>query len=70
VLEVAPSSIREVFDDHKDLTDALRGGDAEATAAAITGHVNLVRAALAAFVGSQGSPATDASRPVTADFAR
>ena len=29
VLEVAPPSIREVFDDHKGLTDALRSGDAE-----------------------------------------
>jgi long-chain acyl-CoA synthetase len=53
VLEVAPSSIREVFDDHKDLTDALKTGDAGATAAAITGHVNQVRAALAAFVAAQ-----------------
>ena len=35
VLEVAPPSIREVFDDHKGLTDALRSGDANATA---TGH--------------------------------
>jgi DNA-binding GntR family transcriptional regulator len=70
VLDVAPSAIREVFDDHKDLTDALRGGDAEATAAAITSHVNRVRAALAAFVASQGSPGSDGSRPVTADFAR
>ena len=70
VLDVAPSSIREVFDDHKDLTDALRGGDAEATAAAITSHVNRVRAALAAFVASQDIPGSDGSRQVTADFAR
>ena len=70
VLDVAPSSIREVFDDHKDLTDALRGGEAEATAAAITSHVNRVRAALAAFVASQDIPGSDDSRQVTADFAR
>ena len=55
VLEVAPSSIREVFDDHKGLTDALRTGDAEATAAAITAHVNQIRAALAAYLAA---PAT------------
>jgi len=53
VLEVAPSSIREVFDDHKELTDALRSGDAVATAAAITDHVNQIRSALAAFVAAQ-----------------
>jgi long-chain acyl-CoA synthetase len=53
VLEVAPSSIREVFDDHKELTDALRTGDAGATAAAITAHVNQVRSALAAFVAAR-----------------
>ena len=52
VLEVAPSSIREVFDDHKDLTDALRRGDADGTAAAITDNVNRARAALAAFVAA------------------
>ena len=55
VLEVAPPSIREVFDDHKGLTDALRSGDANATAAAITEHANRVRPALAAFV-ADGSP--------------
>ncbi len=68
VLEVAPPSIREVFDDHKGLTDALRGGEAEATAAAITDHVNRVRAALAAFVSSQA--AADGGRPIPADLAR
>jgi DNA-binding GntR family transcriptional regulator len=70
VLEVAPPSIREVFDDHKDLTDALRGGEAEATAAAITDHVNRVRAALASFVSSQAAAGTDGARPVPADLAR
>ena len=65
VLEVAPSSIREVFDDHKDLTDALRSGDAGATAAAITGHVNQVRAALAAFVATEPAMAT---RSISAGF--
>src|SRR5688500_18121342 len=63
VLEAAPPSIREVFDDHKDLTDALRGGEAEATAAAITDHVNRVRSALATFVTSQASAAADGSTP-------
>ena len=67
VLEVAPPSIREVFDDHKGLTDALREGDAEATAAAITDHVNRVRAALAAFVSSQAT--ADGGRPIPANFA-
>ena len=47
VLVVAPISIREVFDDHKALTDALRSGSADATSAAITEHANRVRAALA-----------------------
>ena len=58
VLEVAPSSIREVFDDHKDLTDALRSGDAAATADAITAHVNRIRSALAAFVTTRPSAGT------------
>jgi long-chain acyl-CoA synthetase len=63
VLEGAPPSIREVFDDHKGLTDALRQGDPGATAAAITDHVNRVRSALAAFV-------TEATTtPQTAGFA-
>jgi long-chain acyl-CoA synthetase len=57
VLEVAPPSIREVFDDHKGLTDALRSGEAKATAAAITHHANRVRTTLAAFVAEQ--PARD-----------
>jgi len=48
VLTVAPASIREVFDDHKGLTNALRSGSADATSAAITEHTNRVRAALAA----------------------
>ena len=50
VLEGAPPSIREVFDDHKGLTDALRTSDANATGAAITEHANRVRAALATLV--------------------
>jgi len=50
VLLVAPTSIREVFDDHKGLTSALRAGSADATSAAITEHANRVRAALAAFL--------------------
>jgi DNA-binding GntR family transcriptional regulator len=60
VLEVAPASIREVFDDHKELTDALRTGDAGATASAITSHVNHVRAALAGFVAAQAAAAHEA----------
>jgi DNA-binding GntR family transcriptional regulator len=50
VLIVAPASIREVFDDHKGLTNALRSGSADATSAAITEHTNRVRGALAAFL--------------------
>jgi len=60
VLEVAPASIREVFDDHKELTDALRTGDAGATASAITSHVNHVRAALAGFVAAQAAASHEA----------
>jgi DNA-binding GntR family transcriptional regulator len=65
VLEVAPPSIREVFDDHKDLTDALRGGDPEATASAITDHVNRVRSALGAFVAIPAA----GGQPLRAGFA-
>ncbi len=50
VLEVAPPSIREVFDDNKALTNALRAGDSEGVAAAITEHANHVREALAEFL--------------------
>lgn len=50
VLAVAPTSIREVFDDHKGLTIALRTGDADATSAAITEHANRARNALATFL--------------------
>src|SRR6185503_9851146 len=56
VLMVAPISIREIFDDHKALTNALRAGSADETSAAITAHANRVRAALAAFL-------TDSSKP-------
>jgi long-chain acyl-CoA synthetase len=62
VLEVAPPSIREVFDDHKGLTDALRQGDADATAAAITDHVNRVRSALAAFVATESGVSETSER--------
>jgi DNA-binding GntR family transcriptional regulator len=54
VLEVAPPSIREVFDDHKDLTNALKGGEADAVAAAISSHANRVNLALADFLASKG----------------
>jgi DNA-binding GntR family transcriptional regulator len=50
VLEVAPVSIREVFDDHKAWTDALRSGDVNATCAAMTEKANRIRAALASFL--------------------
>ena len=62
VLEVAPPSIREVFDDHKGLTDALRSGDANATATAITRHVNRVRSSLADFVAEQEPQEAAAAR--------
>ena len=55
VLEVAPVSIREVFDDHKGLTDALRSGDVDATCAAMTAKANRVRAALATFLVDRGA---------------
>ncbi len=50
VLEVAPPSIREVFDDHRGLTNALRSGKADAVSAAITEHVNQIRLALSEFL--------------------
>jgi long-chain acyl-CoA synthetase len=53
VLEVAPPSIREVFDDHKGLTNALKSGDDDAVCAAITAHQNRVRLALADFLAEQ-----------------
>jgi long-chain acyl-CoA synthetase len=53
VLLVAPPTIREVFDDHKGLTNALRTGSADATSAAITEHANRVRSALAALLASE-----------------
>ena len=62
VLEVAPPSIREVFDDHKGLTDALRSGDANATAAAITEHANRIRSSLAEFVAEHEALEARAAR--------
>jgi long-chain acyl-CoA synthetase len=51
VLEVAPPSIREVFDDHKGLTNALKGGgDANVVCAAISAHANRVKLALSDFL--------------------
>ena len=52
--------IREVFDDHKALTNALRAGSADETSAAITVHANRVRTALAAFLAES----TKAAEPV------
>jgi len=54
IIAVAPTSMREVFDDHKGLTNALRSGDADATSTAITEHANRVRAALGAFLATAG----------------
>jgi DNA-binding GntR family transcriptional regulator len=53
VLEVAPPSIREVFDDHKALTNALKSGDDDAVCAAITAHQNQVRLALGDFLAAE-----------------
>jgi DNA-binding GntR family transcriptional regulator len=79
VLEDAPTSIREVFDNHVGLTDALRDGSARAIGDAITEHANLVRVALAALVagpvahnrraGDPG-PLTGASTPHGGDPGR
>jgi long-chain acyl-CoA synthetase len=55
VLEVAPVSIREVFDDHKAWTDALQSGDVNATCAAMTAKANRVRAALATLLADAQS---------------
>jgi DNA-binding GntR family transcriptional regulator len=60
VLEVAPVSIREVFDDHKAWTDALRSGDVDATCAAMTAKANRVRAALATLL-TEAQPASGAA---------
>jgi DNA-binding GntR family transcriptional regulator len=64
VLLVAPISIREVFDDHKGLTNALRAGSADETSAAITQHANRVRAALAAFLAESQKAEPAASQQV------
>jgi long-chain acyl-CoA synthetase len=56
VLVVAPISIREIFDDHKALTNALKAGSADDTSAAITEHANRIRAALAGFLADQTKP--------------
>jgi long-chain acyl-CoA synthetase len=47
IIEVAPPSIREVFDDHRQLTRSLQAGDANATCHAIADHTNRIREALA-----------------------
>jgi DNA-binding GntR family transcriptional regulator len=57
VLEEAPPSIREVFDDHAGLTDALRRDDPVATGAAITAHANRVRSELAGWLAETGRAA-------------
>ena len=57
VLVVAPISIRELFDDDKALTNALRAGSADETSAAITEHANRIRAALATFLADTAKAA-------------
>jgi long-chain acyl-CoA synthetase len=64
VLTVAPISIREVFDDHKALTNALRAGSADETSAAITAHANRVRAALASFLADSTKAADSGAQQV------
>jgi long-chain acyl-CoA synthetase len=64
VLMVAPPSIREVFDDHKGLTNALRAGSADATSAAITEHATRVRAALASVLSSANGTTSEDSKHV------
>ena len=64
VLAVAPPSIREVFDDHKGLTNALRAGSADATSAAITEHANRVRAALASLLQSANGKGSEDAKHV------
>ena len=59
MLTVAPLSIREVFDDHRGLIEALRAGNADATSAAITEHMNRVRTALAEFLAAANRAASD-----------
>ncbi len=59
VLLVAPISIREIFDDHKALTNALRAGSADDTCAAITEHANRVRSALARFLAESAKPTSE-----------
>jgi long-chain acyl-CoA synthetase len=64
VLVVAPISIREIFDDHKALTNALRAGSADDTSAAITQHANRVRTALAAFLADSTKAGQASSQQV------
>jgi DNA-binding GntR family transcriptional regulator len=66
VLAVAPLSLREVFDEHKGLILALRSGSADETCAAITAHVNRVRAALAQFQAQASNNTTPRSIHVAA----
>jgi DNA-binding FadR family transcriptional regulator len=61
VLTVAPLSIREVFDDHRGLIDALRAGNADATSAATTEHMNRVRTALAEFLAAANTAASEST---------
>jgi long-chain acyl-CoA synthetase len=58
VLAVAPLAVREAFDDHRGLIDALRTRNADATSAAITEHVNRIRTALAEFLATTNAAAS------------
>ena len=55
VLEVAPLSIREIFDDHTSLTDALTSGDINAACASMTEKANRIRAALGTFLAEEAT---------------
>ncbi len=61
VLTIAPLAIREAFDDHRGLIEALRAGNADATSAALTEHANRVRAALADFLAEATKDETEAT---------
>jgi DNA-binding GntR family transcriptional regulator len=66
VLEVSSPSIREVFDDHKGLTNALKTGDTDTVSGAITEHANRVKLALGQLLQESAAdggdePSADAS---------
>jgi DNA-binding GntR family transcriptional regulator len=61
VLEVAPISIREIFDDHTSLTDALLSGDVNAASAAMIAKANRIRAALATLLADSAAAGKSAA---------